>query len=197
MEITKAPNQISEIIQQRKTFLGTKTAKNKDSHFSAQDFAPSPCSHSEPGMQLWTTAKERLSIPNPSATISSSSDGESSGRFSGLLDKRQGAREGGGTGLSQQLGYCWSKGKWLKFPELQVGTTQVSEPRYCVAEKSTDSSSKAKTLRCRVNSASNSQRSPGNSFLHPERGKYAPHRHLLEIYTPSWLSMDRCMIFWL
>lgn len=67
MEITKAPNQISEIIQQRKTFLGTKTAKNKDSHFSAQDFAPSPCSHSEPGMQLWTTAKERLSIPKFSA----------------------------------------------------------------------------------------------------------------------------------
>lgn len=48
MEITKAPNQISEIIQQRKTFLGTKTAKNKDSHFSVQYFAPSPCSHPEP-----------------------------------------------------------------------------------------------------------------------------------------------------
>lgn len=95
-----------------------------------------PIQNQNSRIQLWTTAKERLSIPNPSATISSSSNAKSSGSFSGLLEKRQGAREGGGIGLSQQQDYCWSKGQWPKFPELQVGTTQVSELRYCVAEKS-------------------------------------------------------------
>lgn len=97
------------------------------------------------GLQLWTTAKERHSFPNPSVTITSSARADShrlrvrwqhlayTSRKTGLLKKRQGTNEGSGKGLSQQQNY-WdtaeAKGSdSVTFAELKVGITGCGEEK--------------------------------------------------------------------
>lgn len=67
MEITKAVGQISKIILGKKAFLGTMTAKNKDS-FQSSVFHPAAQIRSLPGPQ----PNKSLSFLSPSGTTISS-----------------------------------------------------------------------------------------------------------------------------